>query len=193
MLEWITELLTNYGYWIVLAAALIEGEHLLIGLSAVVSAGFGDLDQKLSLTLIILVAFIGTTISDQVLYYFGKYFGPRLLKWRPSLQPKADKAFDLLKKRDIWFIMANRFMYGLRIIGPIMIGSSGVDPRKFFFWNVIAAFVWAVVVCVVGYLLGSAAEEVLGNFDKYKFYVFGFIAAIVLGIVLYKLHKRRRA
>lgn len=46
-----------------------------------------------------------------------------------------------------------RFLYGLRLAGPIVIGSSGVTLLRFAALNMIGAAIWAVLVTGAGLLL----------------------------------------
>ncbi len=50
---------------------------------------------------------------------------------------------DLLERHPTGFILAFRFLYGMRTISPVIIGLSGVPFRKFLLLNAIAAGIWA--------------------------------------------------
>ena len=136
------------GYLILLLGSFVEGE------SVVLTAGFFSFKGYLSLPVIILIAFLGSTTADQLIYFLGRIYGPGLLKRKPHLQEKADRAFKLLHKYNVWFIMGFRFVYGIRTISPFVIGASGIPIKRFAILNVIAAFFWSVISCYAGYLLG---------------------------------------
>jgi membrane protein DedA with SNARE-associated domain len=69
----------------------------------------------------------------------------------PSLKPRADRAFRLLHRYDNIFILSFRFIYGIRISSPVIIGASGVGVKRFVLLNFIAALIWSVSSCVVAY------------------------------------------
>lgn len=43
-----------------------------------------------------------------------------------------------------------RFMYGLRILGPIVIGVSDVPAWRFVLFNAIGAAIWALLITALG-------------------------------------------
>lgn len=150
LIEWIQ----TWGYVAVLLGAMIEGESVI--LTACVMAYLG----YLSLPKVVIIAFLGTLIADQVLYYVGRCYGQRILDTFPKMRVPAEKAFKLLHKWDIWFILSFRFIYGIRIISPVVIGSSGVTPSRFIPLNFVAAIIWTAISCTGGYLLGGLIDAI---------------------------------
>jgi len=51
----------------------------------------------------------------------------------------------LLRYQD-WLIIFIRFMYGLRVAGPIFLGMARVSPVRFAVVNCSAPIVWAVLI-----------------------------------------------
>jgi membrane protein DedA with SNARE-associated domain len=83
----------------------------------------------------------------------------------------------LLRRYDAALIFGVRFMYGLRIAGPIAMGVLGVSPRRFAVFNVLGAAVWAPLIGGAGYLSGHALEVWLGDLEWFE----GLLVAIVAG------------
>lgn len=73
----INYLLVNYGYWAVFIGCLLEGETILI------LGGLAAHQTTLRLIDVIAVATLGGMVGDQILFWTGRYFGPRIL---PRLQ-----------------------------------------------------------------------------------------------------------
>lgn len=169
----------NWGYVAVLLGSMIEGE------SVILTASFFAYKGILSLPKVMIIAFLGTLFADQALYFVGRHYGPNILKKKPGLQEKADKAFRLLHRWDIWFILSFRFIYGIRIISPIVIGASGLHPYKFTPLNLVAAIVWTILSCGGGYLLGETVEVIIENFHIVQNYILGFVGLIIIIIYLY--------
>lgn len=134
-----------WGYVAVFLGSLVEGE------SVILVAGFLAHEGYLSLPKVIFVAFIATLFADQALYHVGKHYGNHIIDRFPSLRPRADKAFYFLKKYDAIFILSFRFIYGIRIISPVIIGASGVPVLRFTLLNLAAAVIWSVGSCLVAY------------------------------------------
>lgn len=176
MFETILEYFAMYGYWVVFFGSLIEGE------SIVLTAGYLASQGKLNLYLIMIIAFVATLIADQLSFYFGHHYGKSYINKHEWLHSKSKRVIRLLHKYDIWFIMLMRFIYGIRIAGPIIVGASGLSPRRFAMWNVPSAAVWSIVSCSAGYFLGEAIHWVLKNTDYVAMFVLGLIL-VIWGIV----------
>ena len=139
------EFVEQWGYIAVFLGSLVEGESIIF------IAGFFAHEGYLSLPKVIMVSFLGTLVADQSLYFVGHFYGNRVLDKFPTLKPRAEKAFRLLKRYNVLFILSFRFIYGIRIISPVVIGTSGIGIKQFVILNFIAAIIWSVVSCVVAY------------------------------------------
>jgi membrane protein DedA with SNARE-associated domain len=180
-MEHLIEIIKEWGYIVVFLGSLVEGESIILTASIMAHLGY------LSLPKIMITAFCGTMIADQSLYYIGRYYGQSIIQRFPRLHAPANKAFKLLHRWDLWFILSFRFIYGIRIISPLVIGSSGIPPRRFTPLNLAAAVVWTVISCVGGYFLGDLIEEIGFHLFKryFVFFTIGLIA-LILVIVLVK-------
>jgi membrane protein DedA with SNARE-associated domain len=178
------------GYIVLFLGSCIEGE------SVVLTAGFFSYKGYLSLPIIMAVAFMGTLLADQGCYFIGRIYGPGWIDRRPTLKAKAAKAFQLLHRYNIWFIMGCRFIYGIRIVSPFVIGASGIPVRRFAILNVIAAAVWSVLSCSAGYALGYFFADRLGyaldQAVKFQKFTIGGLALIVVGFLAFRYYCRRK-
>lgn len=182
------DFIQTWGYVAVLLGSMIEGE------SVILTACFLAYQGYMSLPKIMIIAFCGTLFADQALYQLGYHYGPAFLERFPKMKDRSARAFRLLHKWDIWYILSFRFIYGIRIISPIVIGAAGVKPSRFIPLNFLAAAIWTLVSCIGGYLLGETVSHVLENFDVIQRYMaFILIGLIVLGGVLYKFVFKRKA
>jgi membrane protein DedA with SNARE-associated domain len=148
---------SEYGYWAVFLGSLIEGESIILVASVLAAMGI------LSIYKVALIAFGGTLVADQGLYILGYYYGQKVLdrirKSFPRMSPYLDKAHKMINRYDTIYILVFRFIYGIRIISPIVIGSHRVSFKKFSFLNIVSAALWAVVSCALGYSLGEWLER----------------------------------
>jgi membrane protein DedA with SNARE-associated domain len=186
--ESLKEILQTWGYFAVFLGSLVEGESVI--LTASIMAYFG----YMSLPKIMVTAFIGTLVADQTLYMVGRHYGPGLIDRHPKLHAPAQRAFRLLHKWETAFILSFRFIYGIRTISPIVIGASGIPPRRFVPLNFLAAIIWTVVSCVGGYLLGDIIEELTFDILKKYFLIFtiGFVILIFAIVGFFKWRKNRK-
>lgn len=182
MFGWLVPLVSNYGYIAVFLGSMVEGE------SVIFIAGFFAHEGILSLSKIIIVSFIGTLFADQALYHVGRHYGNAVIDKFPSLRLRADRAFRLLKRYDNIYILSFRFIWGIRIISPVIIGSSGVEVKRFMILNFIAAIIWSVGSCLVAYYFAYLIMDKFHLFSKILFGLVLFGAGI--GYIVYRYRKQ---
>lgn len=175
------EFVENWGYIAVFLGSLVEGESIIF------IAGFFAHEGYLSLPKIIVVSFLGTLFADQSLYFVGHFYGNTVLDKVPTLKPRAERAFLLLKRYNILFILSFRFIYGIRIISPVVIGTSGIGIKQFMILNFIAAIIWSVLSCVIAYYFAHLIIDKLHMIPKI---ILGL--SVIGGCVWYGLYKWRK-
>lgn len=174
-----TQLLTDYGYLAVFIGCLLEGETILV------LAGFAAHQGHLSLAVVLTVAFIGGTLGDQMFFWIGRAWGSSLQVRFPGFSERSRRVIELLQRYDAPLIVGIRFMYGLRIVGPIAIGGSGVSPWRFVWFNLLGAAIWAPLIGGLGYLFGHAVEVLLGDLERFEEVglVTIVVAALLVGLI----------
>ena len=191
MLEQLSEFIKEYGYFALFVGTFLEGETILVlgGLAAAA----GDLE----LWKVIVVAFCGSLAGDQTVFFIGRFLGTRILGWltahRPWHQARVDKVHRLLERHHVLLLLGFRFLYGLRNIIPLVVGSSGVKTSRFIFLNAIGAAVWAVTVATGGFLFGKALELFLEKAKWYQGVLLGVAGIAVLIWIVRHLYLRRAA
>jgi len=176
-------LISTYGYAAVGIGAFIEGETFLIlgGLAA--HRGYLDLPW------VIFCAGTGALVGDQLYYYLGRFKGKSVLEKYPTWKKKSEKVFVLLERYQVWFILGFRFLYGFRTISPFVMGVSNIPPYRFLIFDIIGASLWATLITILGYLFGSALEDLFGNLKKYELSLFVLLAIIGLIVWFYRFLK----
>jgi membrane protein DedA with SNARE-associated domain len=178
-------LIERYGYVATFIGTLVEGETLLIlsGLAA---------HRYLSFPLVVLVGALGGALGDMGFFLLGRHFGADLLARFPRFAPAAGRVHAMIERHPAVTILAVRFMYGLRTAGPAIIGTTSVPFARFALLNVLGAIGWSACWAGAGYVLGKAAEHLLGDLARIEREVFGVaIVAIVIGIVAYHVWRAR--
>jgi membrane protein DedA with SNARE-associated domain len=125
-------------------------------------------------------------LGDQFYFFLGRYKGARILQRFPHAQARAHKFDDLLSRWHAPLIIGIRFMYGFRVVGPIMLGMGRVEAWKFVVYNFIGAAIWAPLIAGLGYLFGSILESVLGDLKRVE--LWAFVAMIAIGLAFFFLH-----
>lgn len=170
----ISDLIGTYGYLAVAVGAILEGETVLILAGAAASRG------HLWLPAVILIGLLASFAGDQFCFFIGRRYGSKLFERFPSLSVRTAHARDLLERHHTPMILAIRFLYGLRIAGPITIGMSGVSWLRFLLLNLIGAIIWASIIAGIGYGFGQAIAHLLGKIDADELWSFAVLMVCVL-------------
>lgn len=142
----------------------------------------------MSLQWVIFVAFLGTMMTEQVLYFVGRIYGMKLIDRHPKLKEKSQRVIEFLRKYDSVFIFGCRFVYGIRNISPVMIGVANIPPLKYSALNIPAAFVWAVAVAGAGYAFANVVEKAKDNLQ----YVQYGALVLLIGALFYFIFKKNQ-
>jgi len=176
-------LLSRYGLLVVFGGTFLEGETVLI------LAGFAAHRGYLGLPSVMLTAFAGTLLGDQLWFWAGRSRGRKLLASHPRWQQRVERARGWILLHERMVIWSFRFLYGIRTVTPFVLGMGGTSPSRFAIFNAMSAALWAVVIGGAGYLIGSALERLLGDLREIEGLVFG--AIVTIGAVLWARHAVR--
>ena len=178
-------LIETYGYYAVFIGTFLEGETILV------MAGFAAHRGYLALPWVMAIAFAGSLLGDQLYFYIGRRHGAALLARFPQLRKRASTFERLLRDYHAPVIVVIRFLYGLRIVGPIVIGMSRVPAYRFLIFNVIGAVIWAITIAGAGYLFGQAIELLLHDIQRYEVAALGAVA--LAGAIVWLVYRVRNA
>lgn len=179
------EIVAGYGYYAVFLGSIMEGETILMLGGIAAHRGY------LHLPWVVVAAFAGGWLGDLTYFFLGRRHGGALLARFPGLQPRAEKVRRLVEKYPALIIVAVRFLYGLRTVGPMVIGMSAVPTGRFLALNAFGALLWAVVIAVAGYAFSNAVETLLPQIRHYEEYLFG--AVLAAGVLVWTIGRVRRA
>jgi membrane protein DedA with SNARE-associated domain len=179
------QLLADYGYLAVFIGSFLEGETILV------LAGFAAHQGYLALPWVVALAFCGGALGDQVFFFVGRRHGLAVLRRLPRLARGAPRINRLLLRHHAALIIGIRFMYGLRIIGPVVIGMSEVPAVRFLAFNLIGAALWSIAITGFGYLFGHSLQWLLADMAGYE----ALAVVLILGLaaVVGVVHHRWRA
>jgi membrane protein DedA with SNARE-associated domain len=175
-----------YGYPVVVAGALLEGETIIL------TAGFLAHRGYMSLPLVMLLAFAGGLAGDQFFFHVARRTGVPFLARSPVWTSRIGRVRLLFDRFGTLFVVGFRFLYGLRIATPVILGMTGYSARRFVLLNAIGALLWATSVPATGYLLGHVLG-LLVDIKKYEKWV--AVGIIVIGIAAWFINgiKARKA
>ena len=177
-------LIDSYGYIAVFVGAFLEGETVLA------LAGLAAYREYLDFYNVVAVALIAGFLGDQLYFFLGRYKGRDILGRFPHAAERAHRFDALLAKWHAPLIVGIRFMYGFRIVGPIMLGMGRVPAWKFVVFNFIGAAIWAPLIAGIGYFFGTLIETILHDLKRYEIWVFAAVA--VIGVASAAWHHRKQ-
>ena len=180
----LTTLIADYGYWAVFIGCFLEGETVLL------LAGFAAQRGMLQFEQVAAVAFVASTLGDQMFFWLGRHHGDALLRRFPRLGQQIARVQTLLDRHHVTLILSIRFLYGLRVAGPIVIGALRVAPLRFAWLNLIGAAIWAVLITTLGYQFGNALQWVFDDLHRIEETVMALIVLAGLGHFAWRYWRR---
>lgn len=171
-------LISQYGVVAVFLGAAFEGE------TAVFLGGVFAHRHFMSWWEAATAAAIGSFAADQAWFFAGRYANRLAIVQRFLATDAAQKVSQLLESHPTGFILAFRFIYGMRTVSPIAIGLSSVPAIRFVVLNFIAAVVWAVLITTIGYLFGNAVEMLFGRLRLHLHLVIAILVIVAVVVAL---------
>lgn len=156
--SWIGVALIVFAESGLLIGFFLPGDTLLFTTGLLVQADKIAID----INILVLILFAAAVLGDSVGYAFGNKVGRKLYD-RPNSRlfkkthlEAAEKFYNKYGGKTVVFA---RFIPAIRTFAPIVAGASNMRYRTFLFFNIIGAFLWAVGVTYLGYLLGEQFER----------------------------------
>ncbi|EAT0103583.1 DedA family protein [Salmonella enterica] len=184
----INTLITHYGYAALVIGSMAEGETVtLLG-------GVAAHQGLLKFPLVAAAVALGGMMGDQLLYLLGRCYGGKILRRFPRYHTKIRHAQKMIQRHPYLFVIGTRFMYGFRVVGPLLIGASRLPPKIFLPLNIVGALIWALLFTTLGYLGGEVIAPWLHDLDQHLRHGVWLILAVVLVVgVRWWLKKRGKA
>ncbi len=137
--------------------AFLPGDSLLF-VAGAVSALPAVQDKGLSVHLLVIITASAAVLGNTVNYLIGAWLGKKVydgtIGWID--QSALRKTHFFFERHGGKTVMIARFVPVVRSFAPLVAGASGMDFRKFQFFNVVGAAFWVVSLVYGGYLFGNA-------------------------------------
>ncbi|MBK8338547.1 MAG: VTT domain-containing protein [Flavobacteriales bacterium] len=135
----------------------LPGDSLLFVAGSLAAGANPSLDLGLLFGLLFTAAVLG----DNINYWVGRFFGPRVVKWRTFgrdlvQQKHLDKTHAYFEKYGVKTIIIARFVPIVRTITPFVAGIGAMDYRKKFLpYDIFGGALWIGLLLLAGYLFGT--------------------------------------
>ncbi len=165
----------------------MEGETAILMVSSLIYKGI------FSFPFTVLAAFAGSFISDWVYYLIGRLNGKYFLATRPRLNEKVKPVTDFFHRHKFQILFSYRFLYGFRILIPLVIGMSGLKPIQYLFYSTVTGLLWAASVSTTGYWIGRLLELKVQTFeDNILLIILGFgCLGLLIGYIIKRVAMRK--
>lgn len=160
-------MIARYGYVAILAGTMLEGETIVL------AAGYLAHQGYLSVPWIIIFAIIGSSISDQGLFFLSRIKGTSLLSRFPKIAAKVRALSEKMRSKPFAltaFALFFRFFYGLRNIAPIFLGMTSLATSRFVILNALGAILWSTTFTCLGYTFSRLLNAFMGTVAKVEMY-----------------------
>ncbi len=158
-MEFLISFFTDYGYWAVLFVLIICGFGVPIPEDiTLVSGGViaGLYPESVNSHLMLLVSMIGVLIGDSCMYWLGRIYGTRILRFRPMRKIVTLKRLKMVRDKFAQYgnrvLFVARFLPGLR--APIYM-VSGITRRVSYTRFVLIDFCAAIISVPIWVYLGE--------------------------------------
>jgi membrane protein DedA with SNARE-associated domain len=180
-------IIARYGLMALFLGAGVEGETVVVAGGVLVHKHLLPFPQAIA------AAAAGSFLADQIFFAIGRRFRDHPRVRRITAKPAFARAYAMLEHHPVGFVLAFRFLYGLRIMSPLAIGTSAMPMRRFVPLNAAAAIVWATSFVILGALFGNALDRVFGQLSPagHALIAAGAVALGLIGtsLVLHRLHR----
>ncbi|KQT57579.1 MULTISPECIES: DedA family protein [unclassified Aureimonas] len=175
----ILSLISQYGPVIVLVGTFFEGEVFAI------IGGFLAFRGSYSIYFIMSLAFFGSFCGDLAVFLFARFWSGHRWVARWKAKPKFVKAIRLVDRFQAYFVIVNRYIYGLRMPGLIALGLSSISIPRFLVLNLIGAAIWAGLFTTIGYAFGYSIGSVFARLEVMERGVGIALAVIAAALALW--------
>ncbi|HZZ31606.1 MAG TPA: VTT domain-containing protein, partial [Phenylobacterium sp.] len=137
-------------------------------------------------------------LVDHLLFVAGRRFKSHRWVVRATQQAAFARALAFIEKYPVSYILAFRFIFGLRIASPIAVGVSQVPTWRFTLLNIAGAVIWALAFTMAGFIFGEAVHNLVGHdhhAGRWTLIIAGAIVAVValFWVARYLLRRRHTA
>jgi membrane protein DedA with SNARE-associated domain len=161
-----------YGYPIVLLGTALQGEAVLL------VCGFLANQGHLNIWLVWLIAGFGAVTGDNIYFYLGWKYGPRVLNRLPLRARRSVQwARDMVGTHPVKILLLMRYFFGMRIVLPVVVGMSTIRFGRFLRYNIPTGLFWAALFAGLGYLFGLAARSIVDEVEHIEI-------ALTVGLVV---------
>jgi membrane protein DedA with SNARE-associated domain len=189
--------LTSAGY----AALILFGflEAACIPISSEITFGFAGVlayQGHLNLVLVIIIGSLAELAGSYASYAVGRIGGKPLVSklghYVLVTEADVDRAERFLAGRGAWAVPVGRMLPFIRAFTSIVGGLVRIPAARFGVLSLIGTVIYATVLSVIGYGLGSAWQKVNHGLTIAGYALFAVVVVAIVGFIVYRWRAVRR-
>jgi membrane protein DedA with SNARE-associated domain len=174
----LTDLVIRYGYLMVVAGVLVEGDATLVAASVLAHRGY------MKLSVVMTLAAVTSLTMNQIYFRLGRRHGvDRVAK--ADGRPLFRNIVHHTRKHAIWLVLLSRFVFGFRMAIPATVGALGMSTTRFLIADIVGSLIWAVSMGATGYVAGHFGDVLLTNNE------WAVAAVVIIATLSWGVYRRR--
>lgn len=138
-----------------------------------------------------IVAYIGILAAFTTTYTLGRLIGTRIIEFlekRKRFAAKIESSMKMMEKYHAFSLLLSCFLPGARYLIPLLYGSSRLPFRTFAFFAYSGAFVWVLIMFVLGYLFDDKMKFIMKYSEEMSVFIL-LAAAVSVGLLINRRKK----
>lgn len=199
LLDFISGNQNIYGFLALMAGAGIEylfppfpGDTItLLGGVLVAARGWSTVFVFSAVTL-------GSMVGFMLDYALGHYLLRNPDAWlsrrlaQPGTAKRVERVINGFRRYGAVFLIANRFLPGVRAFFFIAAGMADIAPWRVLLWGGLSAAAWNALILIAGYAVGGSLPELESLFSTYTTVAWSVLLTLVVGYLLLSWWRGRK-
>lgn len=190
-IDFITEVILQYRYWILIPLSLIEGPVVAFVAGTLASFGYFNI---YFLSALFFVRDIGLDGMYYAIGHFGgrTAFAERMLAKIGITDTHLDKVRELWERRPFTTMFIGKLSYGIASAFIVVAGMVKMPLRKFFKYGAMVAVLEYGLLLFAGYFLGESLGGKIVRVIENAQYVIAFAAIVITAYYVLTWYMRRK-
>ena len=200
MEDWITSVMSDYGYFGIFLLILLENVFPPIPSEVILTVG-GYMTTTTTMTIpgVILASTAGSVLGAVVLYGVGLLLDVERLEkiidkygnWLRVKKEDIYKADAWFDRFGVWTVFFGRLIPLVRSLISIPAGMSNMKFWLFVSFTLLGTLLWNTILVFVGEAVGDNSEQIMNQLDLYSNVVYALIGLGAVVAVWYYIKKIR--
>ena len=201
MENWITEFMSEFGYFGVLLLIMLENVFPPIPSEVILTfGGFMTTYSDMTRLGVIIAATVGSVVGAMILYSIGLFIDVKRLekivdRWGGFLRltrkdvHRADAWFD---KYGPWTVFFCRLVPLIRSLISIPAGMSNMNFPLFIVLTTLGSLVWNTILVSLGVAVGDNWASIVSYMDVYSNIAYALLVISGIAVVIWYIRFRRK-